>query len=183
MNTLSRICLFCFFILILAGCDRATKNIAKHELKDKEAISILHDSFRLEYVENTGAAMSLGDALPRRVSFWILSVLPLCFLMVLLVYVLRDFNSMSSLKLLSFALILAGGMGNIIDRIQFDRHVTDFMNIGIGNIRSGIFNFADVYVSAGVVLLLLSLQNNKKKLQPEALTEVTDPVVHHDHFN
>ena len=54
-----------------------------------------------------------------------------------------------------FALIISGGLGNIIDRIQFDRHVTDFMNIGFRNFRSGIFNFADVYITIGVIGFLL----------------------------
>lgn len=165
MNTVTRLCLFCAFIFILGGCDRATKNLAKDNLKDKEAISLFHDSFRLEYVENTGAALSMGDRLPRKVSFWLLSVIPLLLLIIFLVYVLRDVKGMNNLKLLSCALIFAGGMGNIIDRIQFDRHVTDFMNIGIGDIRSGIFNFADVYVSFGVILFLLSYQMKNRNTE------------------
>ena len=49
-----------------------------------------------------------------------------------------------------FAFIFSGGIGNIIDRIMFDRHVVDFMNLGVNNLRTGIFNFADVYVTTGV---------------------------------
>jgi signal peptidase II len=45
-------------------------------------------------------------------------------------------------------------MGNILDRLVFDRHVTDFMNLGIQNIRTGIFNFADLWITTGVVLLV-----------------------------
>ena len=55
-------------------------------------------------------------------------------------------------KMSAFALIIAGGLGNIIDRLLFDRHVSDFMNIGIQNIRTGIFNFADVCVTAGAIV-------------------------------
>jgi signal peptidase II len=58
--------------------------------------------------------------------------------------------------MLPFALVFSGGIGNIIDRIIFDRHVVDFMNLGVNNLRTGIFNFADVYVVTGVTLLLVA---------------------------
>jgi signal peptidase II len=57
--------------------------------------------------------------------------------------------------LISLALIFAGGIGNIIDRLLFEKHVSDFINIGIGDLRTGIFNFADVYVTLGVISFLL----------------------------
>ena len=62
----------------------------------------------------------------------------------------------------SFALILAGGLGNIIDRIWHDRHVTDFMNVGIGSLRTGIFNVADMCVTAGVIGLVIISFTEKK---------------------
>ena len=61
-----KLLLLCVTTLMFIGCDRVTKNIAKDHLKNKEAISYFHDTFRLEYAENTGAAMSLGDSLPGR---------------------------------------------------------------------------------------------------------------------
>jgi signal peptidase II len=63
----------------------------------------------------------------------------------------------------SFALLFSGGIGNIIDRLLYDRHVPDFMNIGINNIRTGIFNFADVCVTVGVISLLLISYREKRK--------------------
>jgi signal peptidase II len=62
---------------------------------------------------------------------------------------------MTVMRVFSFALIFAGGIGNIIDRILYDRHVTDFLNVGFGNIRTGIFNVADICVTAGVIGILL----------------------------
>lgn len=62
---------------------------------------------------------------------------------------------MSFMKIFSLSLLFSGGIGNIIDRILFDRHVTDFMNLGVQNIRTGIFNVADVCVTAGAIGLLL----------------------------
>ena len=150
-----KICLFCTSTLALVSWDRATKDLAKEHLKDKAAVSYLHDFVRLQYAENTGAALNLGDSLSKTNSFWLLSVLPLVVLLIVFIYVLKKSNEMSFLKIFSFALIFAGGLGNIIDRIAFDRHVTDFMIIGFKNIHTGIFNFADVCVTIGAIALFM----------------------------
>ena len=122
---------------------------------NKRARTFLHDSFRLEYVENTGAAMSMGDNLDPRVSFWFLGILPLTILMTVFIYVIIHARDIRPGKLIAISLIFAGGMGNILDRLLFDRHVTDFMNIGLLYLRSGIFNFADVWITTGVICFFL----------------------------
>jgi len=99
--------------------------------------------------------LNLGDNLSKTASFWLLSLLPLVVLLIVFMHVLKKSNQMSFLKMFSFALIFAGGLGNIIDRIVFDRHVTDFMIIGFKNIHTGIFNFADVCVTIGAIALIL----------------------------
>ena len=53
------------------------------------------------------------------------------------------------------ALLLAGGVGNLIDRVSQNGMVTDFMNIGIGSLRTGIFNVADVAITFGGLALLV----------------------------
>ena len=60
------------------SCDRVTKDLAKERLKNQPPVSYFHDTVRLEYVENTGAALSLGDNLPKSVSFWLLSIFYRC---------------------------------------------------------------------------------------------------------
>lgn len=152
--------MFCISSLALISWDRASKELAKEHLKGKEAVSYFHDTFRLQYVENTGAALSMGDSLPKAASFWLLSILPLAFLLAMSGYVIKRSNEMGKAKLVSFALIIAGGLGNIYDRIVFDRHVTDFMNMGIGSLRTGIFNFADMFITAGAIVLLLSYKKS-----------------------
>ena len=157
MKKWTKIILFCTCCLAFIGCDRLTKDLAKENLKDKPTITYLNDTVRLQYVENTGAALSLGDDLPKQVSFWLLSILPLVVLTALFIYTLKHLQQMGVMKMFSIAMVISGGIGNIIDRILFDRHVTDFMNIGLGNIRTGIFNVADMCVTAGVIGLLLFL--------------------------
>jgi len=158
-----KVLLFCAACVIFIGADRITKQLAREHLMYTEPRSYFHDTFRFEYVENTGAALSLGDELPPNVSFWLLGMLPLVFLLALFVYVVRHLENFTFLKLLSFAMIVAGGLGNIIDRIIYDRHVTDFMNMGIGSVRTGIFNVADVFVTSGVIGLLITYNTHKQK--------------------
>jgi signal peptidase II len=167
MKNWVKVLLFCLISLVFIGCDRITKDLAKEHLMYHEPLSYFHNTVRLEYVENTGAALSLGDQLPKPVSFWLLSIMPLIFLAVLFGYSIRNIHKLSQLKLLSLSLIIAGGAGNIIDRIIYDRHVTDFMNIGIQNLRTGIFNFADVCVTAGVIMFLISYKENKPVIRVE----------------
>jgi signal peptidase II len=54
----------------------------------------------------------------------------------------------------ALALVLAGGSSNLIDRFANDGYVVDFINLGVGPIRTGIFNVADVAITAGILLLL-----------------------------
>jgi signal peptidase II len=170
MKNWLKVFLFCLSSIVFIGCDRITKNLAKEHLMYREPISYFHNTVRLEYVENTGAALSLGDELSKPLSFWLLSVLPLIFLSLVFIYAIRKISEFSFLKALSFSLIVAGGLGNIIDRIMFDRHVTDFMNVGISSLRTGIFNFADVCVTAGVIGLLISYKEKK----PEPVIETNE---------
>ena len=172
MKTWIKVLLFCFGCTVFIGCDRVTKQMAKEHLMYHEPKSYFHDTFRFEYAENTGAALGLGDSLPKALSFWVLSMVPLAVLMVLLVYVLKRLNRFSFLKLFCFCLIIAGGLGNVIDRIIYDRHVTDFMNMGINNIRTGIFNVADVCITAGVIGLFIAYNNRVKGLlKPDLVVE------------
>jgi signal peptidase II len=173
MKSWLKIWLFCTVSLVFIGCDRATKELAKEHLKGKGAVTYLQDTFRLQYVENTGAAMGLGDALSKRASFWLLSILPLVFLTGIFGYAVKYAPGMGLMKLLSLALIFSGGMGNIIDRLLFDRHVTDFMNMGILSVRTGIFNVADVCVTSGAIGLLFFFQEKKGQTvaqEPETIS-------------
>ncbi|RYY35981.1 MAG: signal peptidase II [Sphingobacteriaceae bacterium] len=162
MTKKTRVLLFVITALCCISCDRVTKDLAKTHLKFEEPKSYLNNFFRLEYAENTGAALSLGDDLPQPYSFILLSLLPIIFMIGLTIYVLYNIRTFNKLMLFSLSLIIAGGLGNIIDRVLYDRHVTDFMNMGIGNIRTGIFNVADICVTAGVIGIFFSYNSIKK---------------------
>ncbi|RKR84880.1 signal peptidase II [Mucilaginibacter gracilis] len=167
----NKIIFFCLLSVLFIGCDRFTKQLAKDHLMNAPVLSYFHDTFVLEYAENTGAALSLGDNLPKTANFILLSILPLGLMVGLFVYFIKHRRQMSVTKTTALAMIFSGGLGNLIDRIFFDRHVTDFINIGIQNLRTGIFNVADMCVTFGVIILFFCLRSEDKNKQPEAETE------------
>jgi signal peptidase II len=150
-----RLLLIGAFFLSLVSWDRMSKGLARDHLRNQPARSFFHNTLRLEYVENTGAAMSLADGLSPRTSFWLLGMLPLVALLGLLAYMFARARDIRSSRLVALTLIVAGGMGNILDRLLFDRHVTDFINVGLPVLRMGIFNFADVWITVGAVWVIV----------------------------
>jgi signal peptidase II len=53
-------------------------------------------------------------------------------------------------------LIVGGGVSNLIDRLRYGGYVVDFLNVGIGSLRTGIFNVADMAIMAGVIIWAFS---------------------------
>jgi signal peptidase II len=122
-------------------------------LADKPTQSFLADSVRLVYAENTGGFLGLGAGLPPVVRTSLFTVMTGLALVALLVTLLR--SRWSSWRALGLVLFIAGGVSNWVDRVV-SGSVVDFMNLGVGWLRTGIFNFADVAIMAGVILFLLS---------------------------
>jgi len=156
MKQRTKIVLFCLLSLAFIGCDRVTKDIAKEQLKDKPPVSYFHDKVRLMFVENTGAFLSMGADWSKTKSFWILTILPIVFLVGLMTVIMKKANQLSVFEMTAFILVFSGGIANLIDRVLFDRHVADFINLGIGDFRTGIFNVADMYVTTGASMLIFS---------------------------
>ena len=62
--------------------------------------------------------------------------------------------------LVALGILAGGGLGNWLDRVLHDGHVTDFVSLGVGQLRTGIFNVADLSVVAGVAVLLLASRSD-----------------------
>lgn len=135
--------------------DQVTKSIAREQLMGAPPISYLGDFFRLSFVENRGAFLSLGAGMSEQLRYWGLKVLPVLLLIGLLGYTLFS-ASLSKLQVLAFAFILGGGISNVYDRLLYNQ-VVDFMNMGFPSLRTGIFNFADVSIMIGLGLMLPEL--------------------------
>jgi signal peptidase II len=113
---------------------------------------VIGDYFRLTYTHNAGAAFGINVGEHSRIFFLVLSLLAL----VVLAALFRSTRATDRVRLLAVALVIGGAIGNIIDRLRYSRGVVDFLDFGIGNARFPIFNVADMAVSTGAVLLLIS---------------------------
>jgi signal peptidase II len=135
------------------GCDRVTKHMAVQVLANAPDRSMLGDTIRLEYVENSGAFLGLGSSLPQPAKIAIFVVGNSVVLLFLGIEVIR--RRWTGAAFAGTVLFIAGGTANLIDRIAHGR-VVDFMNVGIGPLRTGIFNVADLAVTFGVLLVILA---------------------------
>jgi signal peptidase II len=149
-----RLVLIFFVLVTCVGCDQVTKSLAQSYLPHTEAWSYLGDTIRLQIAHNNGAFLSLGASLPEfwRHAFFDFSVSAL--LLGLLAYVLLAKN-ISTYFMVACALFLAGGISNLTDRLLYNGYVVDFINLGVGSLRTGIFNVADIFISTAVVVLLV----------------------------
>ena len=138
--------------LVTIGCDRVTKHAATEMLAGEADRSYLGDIVRLSYAENTGGFLSLGADLPPRARTAIFTVATGFALLVLVIVGVRErFAGPSSMGLVLF---VAGGASNWIDRV-LRGSVVDFLNVGVGPLRTGVFNIADVAIMVGAGLIAL----------------------------
>jgi signal peptidase II len=149
--------------LISIAIDQWTKVLATKHLMGSETHSWWNDFFVLTYSINHGAFLGLGSTLPENIRNFIFSGLVSLFLIGFTIYAFRD-KTMNMQQNLACGLVLSGGFSNLYDRITNNGGVVDFMNMGIGGLRTGIFNVADMAIMAGVFLLLIySYKTEAKK--------------------
>ena len=161
MQRLKRLILVFVILLGCVGCDQATKSVARDHLQAHAAMSFLGDTLRLQYAENPGAFLSLGASLPHRWGAAIFTVGGMVFVFATLLYAVVVLQ-LGRLRAVALSLVGGGGLGNLIDRIRFDGYVTDFLNVGVGSIRTGIFNVADMALIVGMVLFFLAYRRSER---------------------
>lgn len=145
--------LLVFAMAATVSCDRATKHIAAKTLAGAPSQSFLADTVRLEYAENTGGFLSLGADLPPAVRTGLFTVgTGLALFAVVAGAILFR---LSGWRLLGLSLFVAGGSSNWLDRMVYGS-VIDFVNVGFGPLRTGIFNVADVAIMLGVTIVLIA---------------------------
>lgn len=146
---------------VLALCDQLIKKAVTEKIPTGTHIDVIKGFIGLTYTRNTGAAFSIFSD-----STLALSIVTLILLIALVVYLLlsgiesRVFN-------IAAAMILGGGTGNLIDRFA-KGYVVDYIETLF--IDFPIFNFADILVTVGVVIVCVYLiydivRDEKKKKQ------------------
>jgi signal peptidase II len=154
--------------LFCVGCDQASKRVAAEVLKGTETLSYLGDVFRLTYAENSGAFLGLGGGWPEPVRWAVFTGAALAVVAASAGWVVAQLRRPrhDALAVWAMVLIAAGGMGNLVDRVLREGRVIDFMNLGLGPVRTGIFNVADVQIMIGLGLLLIG----RRRVPAEAAT-------------
>ncbi len=147
--------LIALIVLATVGCDQATKHLARARLADRGTVFVVGSLFVLHYAENEGAFLSLGAGLSRPIRTLVFIAIPLAALAGMIVTVAGR-KSAAWITVAGFSFIAGGGFGNLIDRLARGGRVSDFMNLGIGSFRTGIFNVADLCILLGCVLIILS---------------------------
>ncbi|MFN3454005.1 MAG: signal peptidase II [Pseudobdellovibrio sp.] len=159
-NTDSRkkIIILASILLLVVFLDQWTKTLAVKHLLGEPAILYFNGLFQLVYAENPGAFLGMGGDWSRPLRFIIFGLFVLIGLVVMLWSLVK--NRISKADLYAYSFILAGGIGNVIDRLSHDNgHVIDFLFIDLGYpyLRTGVFNIADVAIVIGFFIVLPSV--------------------------
>lgn len=119
---------------------------------------VIGNFLRWTLVYNQGAAfgMHIGEW-----SRWIFTILTVGAL-VMLAHLLRETENDDTPRTLALALVTAGAIGNLIDRVRSSRGVIDFIDVGTESWRFWTFNVADIGVSCGAVLLAIVLWREER---------------------
>ncbi|MBR7116674.1 MAG: signal peptidase II [Clostridia bacterium] len=160
---------YILYIAVLIGgvvIDQLTKVLAVAFVKPVPTIPLIEGVIHLTYVENTGAAFGMLKDAP-----WVFNTFSTIAIVAMLLYLFLG-HANGRLYEISIAMIISGGIGNMIDRLALG-YVVDFIDFRL--INFAVFNGADSLVCVGAGLLILALileivnesRENKKKAEEE----------------
>ncbi|MGN1197792.1 MAG: signal peptidase II [Acetatifactor sp.] len=135
-------------VFVLLALDQFTKQLAIEYLKDKPARVIIKNVFELNYLENHGSAFGMLQ----NQKFFLIFV-GVLFMGIVLFFLLKLPENKKFYPVhVCLSAVIAGGIGNMIDRIRFD-HVVDFFSFVLINFP--IFNVADCYIVVAITILFI----------------------------
>ena len=137
-----------FVSVLLVFADQVSKILIRINMSLYESIPVITNFFNLTYVTNDGMAFGINFPF----GIYIFSTISLIFTIFLFWYLWTIKDSGIVIRT-GVALIIAGAIGNLIDRI-FLGSVVDFLDFMIGNYHWYVFNFADSYVTVGMGFIL-----------------------------
>jgi len=152
-----RLLLTAGIVLGSVGLDQWSKHLARVHLRGVGTVRLAGDLLVLRYAENQGAFLSLGAGWHPVMRAAVFGALSLLIVAGAAVYLLRD-RGLGPTRTGAMALVVGGGAGNLIDRLARGGSVTDFMNLGIGRLRTGIFNLADRFLLAVMGVFVLTAE-------------------------
>ena len=146
---------------IVLMLDQFIKIIISHNMKLNTSITIIPDFFSIFYVKNTGAAFSILED-----NTIILVLISAVFIVLLHRYIKQEKN-FTKLSVISLGMIMGGIFGNLIDRI-IHHSVIDYLSFNVLEYNLPVFNLADIGITVGVGLYILSMILERKKHKKNA---------------
>lgn len=127
------------------GIDQFSKYLVSSKMILKESINIIPHFFSITYVRNTGAGFSILEG--KQSFFFVVTIISL----VLFIYLYKKANS--NFERYTVALVIAGTLGNFVDRLLYGS-VVDFLDFIILGYDFPVFNLADCYLTIGIILYI-----------------------------
>lgn len=155
-------------IIFNIAIDQISKYYARIYIQGQGIINVIGDFFILTYAENSGAFLSLGSNLPQPWKTLVLVLFPMIAIVAGILYLIFG-KHVSFKQAVAIACIIGGGVGNVYDRAMHLGAVTDFLNFGFGNIRTGVLNFADLSITFGAIILFIFQYQEEKKLKDDTI--------------
>ena len=148
-----------FAILLIFLLDRISKIYVIHQDKNFPGSEIFSSKFlNISLMWNEGIAFGLFSFDDTKLH----NILSFLILIIILVIIFMISNS-TGLKKLALLMILGGALGNFFDRIVY-KAVPDFIDFHIGNFHWFIFNVSDIFITIGVILMIIIEISDKPKL-------------------
>jgi len=142
-----KLSLFYLIVVAIVGLDQWVKDIVVRQIDLFQVIPVIPGVFDITHIRNDGAAYNLFSQFPL-----LLIIMPALVMLAGLVYMAYASKKKPSILLLAFSLVIGGGLGNLLDRID-KGYVVDYFDIHI----IPVFNIADMSICAGCALLFIYL--------------------------
>lgn len=147
--------LYLLILFVLTGIDQLTKFIIVSNYSLNDSLVVIKDFFNITYINNYGAGFSILQ--DQRIFLSVVSIIAIG----ILVYLLITEKKSSNLTKASYLMIIAGALGNLIDRIRLG-YVVDFLDFNIFGYDFPVFNFADCCITIGCfIVIFIVLKENK----------------------
>lgn len=140
---------FFFLILFCTFIDQFFKLVVNSNVQLNQEKILLQGILSIEKVYNTGAAFSILEY-----NTFVLIIVSILTLVFIILFVFRQMNKLNFFEIIALALVSGGAVGNLIDRLVFS-YVIDFLQLKF--ISFPIFNFADIFINVGVIMLIVNL--------------------------
>ncbi len=151
--------ILCLVSLVVLVLDQATKLLIDRTMDIHSSITVVQNFFDITYIRNKGAAFGfLADSSFRLPFFIMISVIAV----IVIIGIFRKLRPEQKLTAFSLALIFAGALGNLIDRVRLGE-VIDFLYVHWYEHYWPAFNVADSAICVGVFLLAIDMLREERR--------------------